>query len=103
MITKEQVLSALNLIEKYRIQELEQIKIQENEKLKQFDVSIIKLGLRTREINGLFAQEFKTIADLLSLDCKDLRKFRGLGKKSIENINEALKNYGLKKHFITEW
>ena len=90
--TKEEVLKALDIIEKYKEQELQKIKEIEVEADKR---SILILGLNTRELNSLKANDIETIGELLDLDRFELRKFRNIGKKGIDNINKKLKDFGI--------
>lgn len=100
MITKEEVLKALDIIEKYQEQERQKIKELEVDSDKR---SISILGLSTREINYLRAAEIKTIGELLSVDRSDLRKCRSIGKKSIININKKLKDFGIDTPEFLTW
>jgi DNA-directed RNA polymerase subunit alpha len=90
--TKEEVLKAFDIIEKYKEQELQKIKEIEVEADKR---SILILGLNTRELNSLKAYDIETIGELLDLDRFELRKFRNIGKKGIDNINKKLKDFGI--------
>src|SRR5574344_1189588 len=90
--TKEEVLKALDIIEKYKEQERQKIKELEVEADKR---SILILGLNTRELNSLKAYDIETIGELLDLDRFELRKFRNIGKKGIDNINKKLKDFGI--------
>jgi len=92
MITKEEVLNAFDIIEKYQEQERQKIKELEVESDKR---SILILGLNTRELNCLMAANIKTIGELLSIDRFELRKFRNIGKKTIDGINRKLKDFGI--------
>lgn len=92
MITKKEVLSAINLIESYKIQELIQIKSLAVESDKR-NISI--LGLGTREEKCLYSYEINTIGELLNLNRRELIRFRNLGKKGVESINKSLKGIGI--------
>lgn len=92
MITKDEVLKAFEVIEKYKEQERQKIKELEVESDKR---SILLLGLKTREINCLKASEIETIGELLAVDRFELRKYRNLGKKGIIDINKKLKDFGI--------
>lgn len=89
-ITKKQVLEAIDLIDKYKSQQL--IKFNAMDKR-----PIEKLELKEREYNALKAADINTIGDLLGLGRGDLRRFRNIGKKSIYGINEAMKKIGLER------
>jgi len=103
MITKEQVLEALEVIEKYKIQELSSVKQIERKTNEAIDKrSIVCLGLKTREINCLKKADVNTVGELLNVDRFDLRRFRNLGSKGIVMINEALKEDGIETEvFVT--
>jgi len=92
MITKQEVMEALDLIENYKIQQLESI-IEIEIKIDNRPISI--LGLKTRENNCLSANKIDTIGDFFSLNKNSLRRFRNLGEKGIENINTSLKLNGI--------
>lgn len=100
MITKEEVLNAFDIIEKYQEQERQKIKELEVESDKR---SILILGLNTRERNGLMAANIKTIGELLSIDRFELRKFRNVGKKTIDGINRKLKDFGIETPDFRTW
>ena len=99
-VTKEEVLNALDIIEKYQEQEKQKIKELEVESDKR---SILILGLKTRELNGLRAENIKTIGELLSIDIFELRKFRNIGKKGIDDINRKLKDSGIETPDFRTW
>jgi DNA-directed RNA polymerase alpha subunit len=92
MITKDQVLKALEIIEKYQEQ---QKQIIQDLEVKEDPRSLLILGLKTREINSLKDAEVETIGELLALDRFTLRLFRNLGKKGIIDINKKLKDFGI--------
>lgn len=92
MITKQEVLQAIEIIEKYKNQELQ--KIMELE-VKADSRSVLILGLNPRELNCLTAAGITTIGELLSFGRSDLRRVRNIGKKTIVGINEKLKCCGI--------
>jgi len=92
MITKEEVLCALDIIERFQYQEKQKIKQLEAESDKR---SISILGLDTRSLNCLKSGDITTIGDLLAFDRSELRKFRNIGRKTISNINQKLKDFGI--------
>lgn len=100
MITKEEVLKAFDIIEKYQEQERQKIKELEVESDKR---SIYTLGLNTRELNCLRAANIQTIGELLSVDRLELRKYRNLGKKGIIDINKKLKDFGIDTPEFRTW
>lgn len=100
MITREEVLKAFDIIEKYKEQELQKIKELEVEEDKR---SILFLGLNTKELNCLKAGGIRTIGELLAIDRFELRKFRNLGKKGIDDINKKLKDFGIETPAFRAW
>ena len=92
MITKEDVLKAIDIIEEYQQQERRKIKELEITKDTR---SILILGLRTREINCLESEGITTIGELLAYDKGNLRRIRNLGEKSFTNIIKKLKDIGI--------
>lgn len=92
IIKKDEVLKALYIIEKYKDQ---QNKMIQDLEVKSDTRSVLILGLKTREINGLKAAEVTTIGELLALDRFELRRFRNIGKKGIIDINTKLKAFGI--------
>lgn len=100
MITKEEVLKAFDLIDKYKEQEKQII---QNLEVKKDPRSFLILGLKTREINCLKAIEIKTIGQLLALDRFELRKYRNIGKKGIVDINKKLKDFGIDTPEFRTW
>ena len=89
-ITKEKVLEALEVIEKYKLQELNNI-----DEINRDKRSITILNLGTRELNCLLNRGIETVGDLLALDIRHLRRVRGLGNHGIYLINEAIKTKGV--------
>ena len=100
MITKDEVLNALDIIEKYKEQ---QKKIIQNLEVEADTRSILILGFGTREVNCLKAAEIKTIGELLAVHIHDLRRFRNLGKKGIIDINKKLKDFGINTPEFRTW
>jgi DNA-directed RNA polymerase alpha subunit len=100
MITKNEVLKAIDLIEKYKEQQMQKIKELE---IKADTRSILILGLNTRELNLLKSVEIKTIGELLAVDRFDLRRYRNLGKKGIFDINRKLKDFGIDTTEFRTW
>lgn len=100
LITKEQVLKAFDIIEKYQEQERQKIKELEVESDKR---SILILGLNTRELNCLRAADIETIGELLAIDRFELIKFRNMGNKGINDINKKLKDFGIETPDFRTW
>lgn len=100
MITKDEVLKAFDIIEKYKEQQMQKIKELEVDTDRR---SVLILGLNTREINSLKASEIHTIGELLAVHRHDLRRFRNLGKKGIIDINKKLKDFGIDTPEFRTW
>jgi len=67
----------------------------EKEKIKdELDLPISDLKLSTRIYNALENKKIKTLRDLLNTPREKLEEMKNLGKKSIEEIEEALKKKG---------
>ena len=92
MITKDEVLKALDIIQKYKEQQEQIIKKIE---VKEDPRSLLILGLNTRELNCLKSAEIETIGELLAVDRFKLRRLRNLGTKGVININKKLKDFGI--------
>jgi DNA-directed RNA polymerase alpha subunit len=100
MITKEEVLKAIEIIERYKIQQSQIVdkleeKIIENTNTK----SINQLGLSPKSIKCLWSIDVFTIGELLNIHPNGLRCVRYLGRKSIIDINKALEEKGFDKIF----
>lgn len=54
------------------------------------ETSIADLELSVRAYNSLKAGEVKTLGDLVSLEIRDLMKFRNFGKKTLTELEELL-------------
>ena len=100
MITKKEVLNALDLIEKYKEQQMQKIYQLEADLDPR---SIFLLGLNRREINCLQAAEIETIGELLAVHRHDLRRFRNLGRKGINDINKKIKDFGINTPEFRTW
>ena len=100
MITKKEVLNALDLIEKYKEQQMQKIHQLEADSDTR---SVLLLGLNTREINCLKAAEIETIGELLAVHRHELRKVINLGKKGINDINKKIKDFGINTTEFCTW
>ena len=100
MITKDEVLKALDIIDKYKEQQKQIIKDLE---VKEDTRSVLILGLKTREINCLKSAEIQTIGELLAIDRFELRRYRNIGKKGIIDINKKLKDFGIDTPEFRTW
>ena len=100
MITKEQVLQAIELIENYKKQELNNIN-QLNKKIveKLNNDHVSKLGLNGKSIFRLSTIDVNTIGELLNIHPLDLRRYRYVGNATISNINQCLEKNGYNKVF----
>jgi len=73
---------------------LEESKKEEIEK-KYFDIIIDELNLPSRVVNALLREHIETVADLIKAGKEKLIGLKGLGKKSINLIEEELKKMGI--------
>jgi DNA-directed RNA polymerase subunit alpha len=72
----------------------EQVKQEEIDK-KLFEIIIDELNLPSRVINALLREKIETVADLLKVGKDRLVEMKGVGKKSIQLIDEELKKMGV--------
>lgn len=73
---------------------LEESKKEEIEK-KYFDIIIDELNLPSRVVNALLREHIETVADLIKAGKEKLIGLKGLGKKSINLIEEELKKMSI--------
>jgi DNA-directed RNA polymerase alpha subunit len=95
-ITKEQVITAMKIIEDYKKQvfnELIEVEQIQNEQLDKRNIDC--LGLETRELNNLRRTNVNTVGELLNVNRRDLIRFRNMGKRGVGLINKALKDDGI--------
>ena len=59
------------------------------------DLIIDELNLPSRVVNALLRENIETVADLMKVGKDKLVGLKGLGKKSIELIEEELKKLGI--------
>ena len=100
IITRDEVLRAFDIIDKYQEQ---QKKIIQKLEVKEDQRNVLMLGLNTREINCLRTANIETIGELLSLHRHDLIKCRNLGKKGVIDINKKLKDFGIDTPEFRTW
>jgi DNA-directed RNA polymerase subunit alpha len=62
---------------------------------KLFEIIIDELNLPSRVINALLRENIETVADLVKAGREKLTNMKGVGKKSIELIDEELKKMGI--------
>lgn len=62
---------------------------------KLYEVIIDELNLPSRVINALLRENIETVADLIKVGRDKLTNMKGVGKKSIELIEEELKKMGI--------
>jgi len=62
---------------------------------KLFEIIIDELSLPSRVINALLREHIETVADLVKAGKEKLTNMKGVGKKSIELIEEELKKMGI--------
>lgn len=55
------------------------------------------LNLSTRPFNCLDRSGFRTIGDIVPLSKEDIWRIRGLGSKGMQEIAQALWNYGIRQ------
>jgi DNA-directed RNA polymerase alpha subunit len=58
--------------------------------------SINQLGLTVRTTNCLMSEDIFTVSELISFRENDLFKIPNMGRKSLNDIKDRLKKYGLK-------
>jgi len=62
---------------------------------KLFEIIIDELNLPSRVINALLREKIETVADLIKVGKNRLMEMKGVGKKSIQLIEEELKKMGI--------
>ena len=62
---------------------------------KLFEIIIDELNLPSRVINALLREKIETVADLIKVGQGKLMEMKGVGKKSIQLIEEELKKMGI--------
>ncbi len=62
---------------------------------KLFEIIIDELNLPSRVINALLREKIETVADLIKVGQNKLMEMKGVGKKSIQLIEEELKKMGI--------
>ncbi|MCS6956713.1 MAG: DNA-directed RNA polymerase subunit alpha [Patescibacteria group bacterium] len=67
----------------------------ENIDKKLYEIIIDELNLPSRVINALLKEKIETVADLVKVGREKLIKMKGVGKKSIELIDEELKKMNI--------
>lgn len=90
-ITKEQVLEALILIEKYKIQEelnFKKLSIPSDNR------RLLDVGFDARIINAIRVIGVETLGELVGLERDALCRVRNVGRGSIENVNLILNSLG---------
>ncbi len=76
-------------------EESEAQKAKEGADQKLYEVIIDELNLPSRVINALLRENIETVADLVKVGKDSLTNMKGVGKKSIELIEEELKKMGI--------
>jgi len=71
------------------------LQAQEKENNRFSEIIIDELNLPSRVINALLREKIETVADLLKVGKSKLLTMKGLGRKSIELIEEELKKLGV--------
>ena len=80
------------------VDELESLKVFEETQKKQEKVAMVsipieRLNLTIRSLNALKRSKYNTVDELLKLTEEELSNIKNLGKKSIEDIAEKLRNW----------
>lgn len=93
MITKEEFEKAFSIVLEYQKQVTEEYqKVQNIGKITvNRNTPVIDLDLSVRLLNCLRASEINTISDLLSIDRKQLLNNRYFGKRSLEELENFIK------------
>lgn len=76
------------------VQTEEEVKREQIDK-KLYEIIIDELSLPSRVINALLREHIETVADLVKAGKEKLTNMKGVGKKSIELIDEELKKMGI--------
>ncbi|MBI4225964.1 DNA-directed RNA polymerase subunit alpha [Candidatus Roizmanbacteria bacterium] len=80
---------------KPKVEEDEEMAKKELVDQKLYEVIIDELNLPSRVINALLRENIETVADLVKAGKESLTDMKGVGKKSIELIEEELKKMGI--------
>jgi len=78
-----------------KIEKSEEEVKKESEDKKLYEIIIDELNLPSRVINALLRENIETVADLVKVGHEKLTNLKGVGKKSIELIEEELKKMGI--------
>jgi DNA-directed RNA polymerase subunit alpha len=74
----------------------EEVKVQERNRIKKIlTTSVDELELSVRAHNCLKAANIKTLGELVQLQEQELLKFRNFGRKSLAELSDVIKNFGL--------
>ena len=101
MITREEYLKALDIVEKYHEQVKEKVNYLNNQRWDMLNSNetfmevINQDGFTVRTCNFLNAAEIKTVGDLVRLNKRDIPKFRNIGQKTVIELEEFLSKRGL--------
>ncbi|MBI3366519.1 DNA-directed RNA polymerase subunit alpha [Candidatus Roizmanbacteria bacterium] len=80
---------------KLKVEQSEEEVKQELIDKKLYEIIIDELSLPSRVINALLREHIETVADLVKVGKEQLTNMKGVGKKSIELIEEELKKMGI--------
>ena len=75
--------------------DVDKLNIPEKENNRFSEIIIDELNLPSRVINALLREKIETVADLMKVSKSKLVVVKGLGRKSIDLINEELKKLGV--------
>ena len=95
MITKKQVLAAIELIEQYK----EQNKLLIENNIDNMNVSELNLSIRAQ--NVLKSNSINTVGDILSIPAYEWGSMMNMGRKTSAEIEETLQELGVQ--FKVKW
>lgn len=78
-----------------KVEKSEEEQKKESEDKRLYEIIIDELNLPSRVINALLRENIETVADLVKAGREKLTNLKGVGKKSIELIEEELKKMGI--------
>lgn len=95
-ILRDHFALVLNKMEKGFEEQEEKVEKKAGKKPEKKDLEIDAIGISERTVNVLKDNRIKTLAGLISRKKESLQGMEGIGEKSVEEIEEALKKLGLK-------
>ena len=98
-VTPEQVMEALLVIERYKLQSKAEVLRKQIANLElqvpELDKHIVELNLSVRTYNCLRAAEILTLREIMNSKESELIKLRNFGPKGLNEVIELLDKYGL--------